>query len=141
MVKVELVRDMDHPAGKVWAVMEDFGNLSWAGAPRVEVVGEGVGMTRKVIMEGMDPIEEVLETMDPATMSFTYTIPRGMPLPVTDYRSGCRVESRGDTQSRVYWSCTCTATDDNMSESDVQALLEGTYSGMLDGLDAHLSAG
>ena len=140
MVNVELVRDMDHPADKVWAVMEDFGNMAWTGAPDVEVVGEGIGMIRKVVMEGMDPIEEVLETMDPANMSFTYTIPRGLPLPVTDYRSGCRVERRDDGTARVFWTCTCTPTDESMSAADVQALLEGTYSGMLDGLDAYLSA-
>ena len=38
-------------------------------------------------MEGMDPIDEVLERMDSAAMTLSYTIPRGLPLPLTDYRS------------------------------------------------------
>ncbi len=45
MVNVHLARDFDIGAGKVWALLEDFGNISWApGIDKTEVIGEGVGM-------------------------------------------------------------------------------------------------
>lgn len=138
MLDIELIRDIDYPAEKVWSVLEDFGNMAWTGALRVEVIGEGVGMTRRVMVEGMEPIDEVLESMDTANMTFTYTIPRGMPLPVTDYRAGARVERLDGGAARVIWSCTCNSADPNLNEKDVQGLLKDAYSGMLDGLEAHL---
>lgn len=139
MINVELIRDLDFPAEQVWAVFEDFGNLEWAmGAPRVEVIGEGIGMIRRVLIEGMDPIDEVLEAMDPAGMSFAYSIPRGLPLPLTDYRSSARVEAKDDGSARVHWSCRCTPTDSAMSEQDAEQLIQSTYNSLLDSLAAFL---
>jgi hypothetical protein len=69
MVNVKLIRDLDFTAQRVWAVLEDYGNMEWAmGPPKVEVIGEGIGMIRRVLIEGMDPIDEVLETMDAEKM-------------------------------------------------------------------------
>lgn len=139
MVNVKLVRDLDFPAERVWAVLEDYGNMEWAmGPPRVEVIGEGIGMIRRVLIEGMEPIDEVLEAMDPAGMSFAYSIPRGLPLPLTDYRSSARVEAKDDASSRVHWSCQCTPTDPAMSEQDTEQLMQSTYNALLDSLVAFL---
>ena len=140
MVNVEFVREMDFSADEVWAVLSDFGEMGWTGAPEVEVIGEGIGMIRRVIMEGMDPIDEVLEKMDHGNKTLVYTIPRGLPLPVTDYRAGGRVEDREGGGAKITWFCTCTPTDENMSVDDVQNLLKDTYAGLLDGLEAHLQA-
>lgn len=139
MITVELIRDLDFPAEQVWAVFENFGNLEWAmGPPRVEVLGEGIGMIRRVLIEGMDPIDEVLEAMDCAGMSFEYSIPRGLPLPLTDYRSSARVEARDDGSARVHWSCQCTPTDPAMTEQDTEQLMQNTYNSLLDSLAAFL---
>jgi hypothetical protein len=138
MVNVELIRDLDFPAEQVWAVLGDYGNLEWAMAPKVEVIGEGIGMIRRVLIEGMDPIDEVLEAMDPAGMSFAYSIPRGLPLPLTDYRSSARVEAKDDGSARVHWSCQCTPTDPAMSEQDTEQLMQNTYNSLLDSLAAFL---
>ncbi len=139
MVNVKLLRDLDFPAEQVWAVLEDYGNLEWAmGPPRVEVIGEGIGMIRRVLIEGMEPIDEVLEAMDPAGMSFAYTIPRGLPLPLTDYRSSVRVEVKDDGSARIHWSCQCTPTDPAMSEQDAEQLMQSTYNSLLDSLAAFL---
>ncbi len=139
MVEVKLERDLDFPAARVWAVLEDYGNMEWAmGPPRVEVIGEGIGMIRRILMDGMDPIDEVLESMDPDTMSLSYSIPRGLPLPLTDYRSSARLEELPEGGTRVYWSCQCTPTDPGMSEADTESLMQGTYNALLDSLEEFL---
>jgi hypothetical protein len=140
MVEVSLIRDLDFTAQRVWAVLEDYGNMEWAmGPPKVEVIGEGIGMIRRVLIEGMDPIDEVLETMDAEQMSYSYSIPRGLPLPLTDYRSSARVEKRDDGNARVHWSCQCTPTDATMSEADIERLMHDTYNSLLDSLAAFLT--
>jgi hypothetical protein len=138
MVQVELVRDLDFPLQQVWETLGDFANMEWTGAPEVEILGEGIGMTRRVIMAGMEPIDEVLQSLDHEANSFSYTIPRGLPLPVTDYTAGARAEALDDHRTRIYWSCTCTPTDGSMSAADVQALMERTYTSLLDGLANYL---
>ncbi len=140
MVEVKLERDLEFPAARVWAVLEDYGNMEWVmGPPKVEVIGEGIGMIRRVLMDGMDPIDEVLEEMDPDNMTFAYSIPRGLPLPLEDYRSTARVEEKSDGTARVHWSCQCRPTDPNMSEADTESLIQGTYNAMLDALENFLS--
>jgi hypothetical protein len=139
MPSIEFQRDMDFPAARVWALLEDFGNMSWApGVKNVEIIGAGIGMTRRLHMDGMDPIDEVLETQDPATMSFSYSIPRGIPLPVTDYLAGARIESTGGNTCRVHWHGSCTPTDPSMSGEDLEAMLHSTYNLLLDMLDTYL---
>ena len=139
MVEAKLVRTLGFPAQRVWSILEDFGNMEWAmGPPRVEVIGEGIGMTRRILMEGMDPIDEVLESMNPESMTFSYTIPRGLPLPLTDYRSTARVETSDAGNAIVHWSCECTPTDASMTDADAEALMQGTYNALLDSLEAFL---
>jgi hypothetical protein len=138
MIEAKLVRDMSFPAQRVWAVLEDYGNMAWTGAPEFNVIGEGIGMIRQVIMPGLDPIDEVLEMMDRENMTFSYSIPRGLPLPLTDYRSTAALERLGDNNTRIYWSCQCTPTDDSMTDADVEKLMQGVYSDLLDSLEAYL---
>ncbi len=139
MVQAKLVRELDFPAERVWAVLEDFGNMAWAmGPPRVELIGSGVGMTRRILMDGMEPIDEVLESMDAASMTLSYTIPRGLPLPLTDYRSTAQVKAGAGGNAIVHWSCECTPTDESMSDADAEALMQGTYNALLDSLEAFL---
>ncbi len=130
---------MDFPAQRVWALLEDFGNMQWApGVKQVELIGTGIGMTRRLHMDGMEPIDEVLETQDPATMSFSYSIPQGLPLPVTDYVAGARIESTGDDSCRVHWHGSCTPTDPEMSVADLEAMLHSTYNMLLDMVETFL---
>ena len=61
MINVHVSRTINHAPAVAWALLADYGNMSWTGAPKFEVEGEGPGMIRRVIMDGLDPIEEVLE--------------------------------------------------------------------------------
>ncbi len=140
MAGISFERELPFPAAAVWALLEDFGNMAWAGVKQVEVIGAGIGMTRRLHMDGMDPIDEVLESQDPATMSFSYSIPRGIPLPVTDYIASARIEAVDDASCLAHWSCTCTATDASMDEAQLEEMLHGTYTMLLDMVENYLQA-
>ncbi len=140
MAGISFQRTLPFSAATVWAVLEDFGNMDWAGVKEVEVIGEGIGMTRRLHMDGMDPIDEVLESQDPATMSFSYSIPRGIPLPVTDYVASARIEAVDESECIAHWACTCTATDPHMDEAQLEEMLHGTYTLLLDMVENHLRA-
>ncbi|MDP4652506.1 MAG: SRPBCC family protein, partial [Haliea sp.] len=77
MINVKVERELNAPVDKVWSLLEDFGNLKWyPGWTKLDVIGEGPGMIRRIHMDGMDSIDEILESMDPASRSFSYTIPK-----------------------------------------------------------------
>ncbi len=136
-MKVDIERDMAHPVEKVWGVLANFGDLDWApGSERVEVLGDGIGMTRRIFMPGMDPIDEVLEALDNEAHQLRYSIPRGLPLPLDDYHATVRVEARPEGGARIYWSA--RARPRGVDAATASGLLEGTYSQMLDWLDTHL---
>ena len=117
------------PAEKVWAVIADFGDTSWmpGGGGNVELVGSGPGMAR-IINAGDQKIHEVLESADDASQTLVYTIPEGVPFPVTDYRSTIQVT--GDaSSSELAWGC--TFEPDGVDEAQVTTMIEGMYSTMV----------
>lgn len=136
-LKVE--RDFAFPKAQVWEVLGDFGDIAWA-APGIQVdrIGQGPGMIRRLHMPGMEPIDEVLEAIDHDAHRFSYTIPRGLPMPITDYRAVVELESLGDDRCRVHWSAVGEATGDFTGEQAAE-ILTGAYAQMLDALQGHLS--
>ncbi|MDO8861909.1 SRPBCC family protein [Haliea sp. E1-2-M8] len=130
MIKVNIEKELDAPVSKVWELLENFGNLDWyPGWDRIEVIGSGIGMTRRIHMTGMDPIDEVLQSMDAASRSFSYTIPK-MPMPVSEYRASVALESL-DNGERTLAHWRCEAKPEGIEEADGQAMLEGIYADML----------
>ena len=130
MIKVNIEKELDAPVSKVWELLENFGNLDWyPGWDRIEVVGSGIGMTRRIHMTGMDPIDEILESMDAASRSFSYTIPK-MPMPVSEYRASVEIKSL-DNGARTLANWRCSAKPEGIPEADAQAMLEGIYADML----------
>ncbi|ARS29297.1 hypothetical protein KC8_18650 [Sphingomonas sp. KC8] len=140
-MNLKIQRDFDFPIARVWDVLGDFGNIGW-GAPGIQVdqIGTGPGMTRRLHMPGMEPIDEVLEAIDHSARRFSYTIPRGMPMPITNYRAEVELESLGDDRCRVHWGAVGDATGDFTGEQAAE-ILNGAYAQMLDALNAHLSQG
>lgn len=130
MIKVNIEMELDAPVNRVWELLENFGNLDWyPGWEKLDVIGSGVGMTRRIHMTGMDPIDEILESMDAASRSFSYSIPK-MPMPVSEYRASVEVQPLDDgARSKVNWRC--EAKPEGISESEGQAMLEGIYADML----------
>ncbi|MFT5576633.1 MAG: hypothetical protein ACI89D_002162 [Bermanella sp.] len=139
MAEVLLQKDYKFSADTVWALLSNFGDISWApGMDKVEVIGEGLGMTRRIHMAGMEPIDEVLQAMDHDAMSFSYTIPSGIPMPVTDYTAGPTVVSTGPDSCRVDWRG--SATPVGVSDEEATEIIKGFYTMLLQWVDEHLQA-
>ena len=136
-LEAEVVRDMDHSAASVWAVVADFGDLSWAGDPQTEVIGNGPGMMRRLTIPGLpEPIEEVMDAIDHEGRVLNYSIPRGLPLPIGNYRASARIEELGAAACRVRWRG--MATPQGVSAEQASAILQGTYAQLLDWLAARM---
>jgi hypothetical protein len=135
MLKFTVERTLNAPIKSVWGLLENFGNLDWYPGPsRIEVIGSGVGMTRRLHMDGGISIEEVLESMDASKHSFSYRIPN-IPMPVTDYRGSVRLEAvDGGARTNIFWSAELTPV--GIAEADAKALMEGVYADMMLKLEA-----
>ena len=122
MAKIEI----DSPVDALYALLANFGQVDWMqGVTKVEVTGDGVGMTRAIYAGGDEAILEVLESIDPAAKRIGYTITRNNPLPVEDYHATCTAVDLGDGRSRLEWGCTFTPA--GVDEAAAVAQVEGMY--------------
>lgn len=141
MVEVNLTRDIAASSDAVWAVLENFGDLSWVpgAGDNVEVIGEGVGMIRRINMEGLDPIDEVLESMDRAAKSLSYSIAKNAVIPFDKYVASVRVAEKDASTATVFWDC--TFDEGEIPGADAKAMIEGNYNMLLDGLTGRVTGG
>jgi hypothetical protein len=95
-------------------------------------------MIRRLHLAGMEPIDEQLESMDASTMSFGYTIPRGIPMPVTDYSANAKVTAIDDGRCHVDWYG--RATPQGASDEEAAAMIRGAYEMLLQWVDEHLKS-
>lgn len=139
MVELTVTKTISASADVVWAVLDDYGNLEWVpGADNVEVIGEGVGMTRRLHIPGLDsPIDEILSAKNAAAKTFSYTIPKNAVIPFDDYCANVSVSGGADSAT-VDWHCTFDEGD--MSADDAKGMISGSYSMMLDALASKLEA-
>jgi len=140
MIEVRVEGEFEVPAARLWKVVEDFGNVGWMqGVSKVEVEGEGIGLTRDIHAGGGPPISEVLERLEPEAMTLGYTIGASNPMPVTDYHSTMQVEDAGEGRSRLVWSCTCEAKEEGGTVA-AKGMVESIYGVMMGWLREHLEA-
>jgi Polyketide cyclase / dehydrase and lipid transport len=119
--------DGEIPAGveDVWKVVSDFvGVIAMMGVP-VKSEGEGIGMTRTVVMGGVE-LTERLEAIDPEAYTTSYSIVSG-PIPVKGYLSTIRLDPRGDGATHITWSG--RFEPDGISEEDAVKMIERVYTG------------
>jgi len=137
-VKAKVVREIDQPIEKIWAVVSDFANVGWA-MPGVPVTseGSGVGMVRTMHIPNSDPVAEVLETLDPVNHSFSYTIAK-MPMPITGFRGWAKLEKISDNKTRVNWGADGQTTEGG-DAAQLSAMFEGMYGQLVASLDAEVS--
>lgn len=136
MIEVKLSREVDVPAALVWPILENFGDISWApGIEKVDVIGEGIGMIRRIYMPNMEPIDEQLMAMDGAAMSLSYEIPRGLPMPMSNYSASGQVVDLGEGRCRLNWVGRCQP-EAGLSEAEATQIVEGTYVMLLDWIAA-----
>ena len=134
-MQVEVSEELAVPAERLWALFEDFGDVSWAAGAKAQVVGgPGPGMVR--IIGGS--IHERLEAVDPAERRLEYSISEGLPLPVRDYRACVRVEAVDAATSRLRWSC--SAEPDGVDEDQARQQVAAMYRTMIGWVAKHLGA-
>jgi carbon monoxide dehydrogenase subunit G len=116
---------IERPADDVWAVIGDFGNLSWM--PGVDTC-ELDGPDRRVLgMFGMRVVEQQLAG-DDAGRTLTYGIVDGDMKP--ELHEATITVSPAGAGSHVTWD---VKTDEGMVE-----VMKGAYQGALDGLKGQL---
>jgi len=127
MASVSLTRDLEQPAEKVWALVSDFGDISWMPeGTKCRLEGQGPGMIRH-IDAGPTTLHETLESVDDDSRTLVYTIPGEVPFPARDYRATMRVREKGNG-SQLEWSCTYEPVGD----PDVaQATMNGLYATLM----------
>ena len=117
-------------ADKVWAVLQDFGNLDWAigfGLTEYQTEGAGVGMFRIPKLANGEELREQLIEHDPAQMKIAYTIVGGNFIESTDYTARVQV-CAADSGCEVHWHCTADFPDDAAEQG--RMALEGMANGM-----------
>jgi carbon monoxide dehydrogenase subunit G len=124
VAEVSVTAEFDAPSERLWQVVADFGNVAWIpGMTDVRVEGQGPGMTR-FLPAGDVEIHERLESVDEQNRSIVYTIPKNIPMPISDYRATMKVEDSG-SGSRLIWSC--TLEPQGVSEGEAKEIVRGMY--------------
>lgn len=133
MVELTITRKINANADKVWAIIGDFGNLSWLPGPdKVEVIGNDAGMIRRLLVSGMDPFDELLSARDAEQKTFTYTIAKNTVIPFHNYVADVTVSAGTASTAQVTWHCDFDNGD--IPEADAKSMLEGSYHMLLDAL-------
>jgi len=129
MSHVVVKEQIDVPADRLWGLVADFGNVPWIpGGENARTEGNGPGMVR-ILPMGSSEIRERLESRDEAARTIIYTIPSGLPMPITDYRSTMVVRATGERRSELEWSC--TFKPDGVTEAEAKAQVENLYRMMI----------
>lgn len=106
--------EINAPADKVWAVVGNFQDMSWApSVAKTEGTGDNKpstgsgndGATRKLTLKSGGVIEEMLDAYDAKEMTYSYEITKVdvKVLPVNDYSSHITVTANGADKSTLEW--------------------------------------
>ena len=139
MGKVTVEKKLNVETGALWALIRDFGDVSWmpGGNDIARIEGEGVGMVRIIQNPAGGDIHERLEAVDDDAQSIHYTIPVGVPFPVTGYRSTMAVSDDGG-KGRLVWSC--EFQPDGVTEAEAEGAIEQMYGVMMGWIEETASA-
>ena len=134
MVNCYIEKEVNTPIDKVWDILSDFGNLSWMETkPDVEVIGEGVGMIRRIRMPDMEqPIDEKLDSMDSLDMSYSYSITPNPVVPFKNYVAEVKLSETANGGTIVIWSSNFDVALEGAEQA--QSMMEGMYLMMVDWL-------
>ena len=139
MAETNVTRTLDTTPETLWEIVRAFDDVRWmpGGNDGCEVRGEGVGQVR--IFDGPNgKIHEHLEARDDDARSLTYTIPEGIPFPVTGYRSTMIVSEDGGKGS-LSW--TCEFEPDGVTEAEAAGVVQQMYGVMIGWIEELLKQG
>lgn len=137
MAELQVIRTIDAPTDALWKLVRDFGDVRWIpGGEHAKREGSGPGMLR--ILAGPDgSVRERLESVDDGDQSIVYTVPEGLPFPVTGYRATMRVSDDAG-KGRLDWSC--SFEPDGVTEAEAAKGIEAMYGVMLGWIEDCLKA-
>ncbi|MFZ8972685.1 MAG: SRPBCC family protein [Pseudomonadales bacterium] len=109
---------VDASAEQVWLKMQDFADLGWAvGIADIEIEGQGIGMVRRVRLEGSeDWLEERLLMVDQSTKKLEYGIDEGM-MGITHYRATAQVIPQAQG-CQIEWTCCGQVESSEVAEKE-----------------------
>lgn len=138
-MKIIVTRNFNVPAEKVWNVLEDFGNMGWLNMAdiSIEVIGEDIGMVRRVSLNGQY-IDERLESMDKEAKLLTYSIEECELFPFKNYLAQMTVEKTTELECKMTWMSHFEEGD--MAKDEAESMMTFNYNTMLDSLAAHVES-
>lgn len=137
MVDVQIEREYEFAADEVWAVIADFGNVSWVpGIEKVDLEGDGVGMIRHRTVPVFPQLHERLDAIDHERKVIEYSIPAVEYISVKNYRARAQVVDLEHGRCRVLWSCKAEAQ--GASEAEAGDKTRAFYEAMLGWIADHL---
>ena len=138
-MKLIVTRNINVPAEKVWNVLEDFGNMGWLNMAdiSIEVIGEGIGMVRRVSLNGQY-IDERLESMDKQAGLLTYSIEECELFPFKNYLAQMTVEKINEFECKMTWMS--DFEEGNMPKEEAESMMTFNYNTMLDSLAVHVES-
>jgi len=137
VVEVRVEGELEVSAAKVWAVVADFGNVSWVpGVEKVELEGKGVGMVRHLTVPVYPQLHERLDAIDHARMTLDYSIPAVEYLQVKNYTARAQVVELEGERCRLIWSGQAEA--DGVDGAQAAANTEAFYEAIRTWIDDFL---
>jgi hypothetical protein len=137
MIEVKVERVLEFGAQKVWAIIADFGNVSWVpGIEKVELEGEGVGMVRHLTVPVFPQLHERMDAIDHEKMILDYSIPAVAYIDLKNYFARAQVVALEAERCRLIYSCEAEA--DGVDEAQAAAKTEAFYQAIMTWLDACL---
>jgi hypothetical protein len=124
MASITVTKELAAPAATIWALLADFGNVSWIPmAPEVVVEGSGPGMRRHIRAGESAPVVERLVSVDAAERTLRYSIDENNPLPVRRYEATVRVSPAGGGRTAIRWDASFEPTGDETEAANaIQAI-------------------
>ena len=130
MSEAKVVKTVGAPADAVWEQLGNFSGIeAGGGIDSVSYEGEGVGMTRTIVMAGR-PVVERLEAHDSGARTFTYAIINDdSPLPFSNYSATVRIIDNEDGTSTVNWVGSFEPR--GVEEAEAVNMATGIYAGAI----------
>ena len=125
MASTTVRKEVAAPPDAVWALLADFGNVSWIPmAPEVVVEGSGPGMRRRIRAGEGAPVVERLVSIDAGERALRYSIDENNPLPVHRYEATVHVAPAGDGRTAIRWDVSFEPSRD---EAESVGAIEAIY--------------
>ena len=139
MEKTLYQHNLPASAAAAWAVFSRFEDLMvWhALGLELEVVGEGIGMVRTLVIPDFGRVGERLDMLDHAARQQVYTLVEGQPLGMQTYSAKIHIQATETNHARIHWEGQFTVAA-NMDAAKVGESLKGSYIAMSNALATYL---